>query len=403
MKLFRFIIDTPDPEITLSTQWIYDIMVEFTYQFQGFSQYRSQVSHRSPEELRKLEANRNIWTFPVVQEVLKDMIRVSGIKNKSTPQTTTVSSVKQQFGYFACLELARLECLVGDYEASVKALSYIDLFDRSELFDFNSSCRANVFYFAGISMLMMRRFTDAIDIFSNVLMYISRITKPGAQARSEVSKSLSKINFRLVGLTAIASALCPSHRLDEQVREILSSKSTDKSLEKTRKINEGDLSAFRDVFESCCPKYIFPSIPEFTHQDSKQDALGHQVNVFMVEVAQNVAVLKLRSYLRLYAAIELPKLARFNDKDEADFTDQLISFAHKAVQVESTSAAPFPSGVSKFTSDVHYVIEDGNVIIDARTARSDKGKAVEKDFMSGVRKHAEIVSDINIAFCELDL
>lgn len=235
-------------------------------------------------------------------------------------------------------------------------------------------------------------------------MYISRITKPGAlQARSEVSKSLAKINFRLVGLTAIASALCPSHRLDEQVREILSTKSTDKSLEKIRKINEGDLNAFRDVFESCCPKYIFPSIPDFTHPDSKQDALGHQVNVFMVEVTQNVAVLKLRSYLRLYAAIELPKLARFNDESESDFTNQLISFAHKAVQVESTAAAPFPSGASKFSSDVHYIIEDGNVIIDARTARSDKGKAVEKDFMSGVRKHAEIVSDINIAFCELDL
>jgi translation initiation factor 3 subunit L len=89
------------------------------------------------------------------------------------------SSTKQQFGYFASIELARLECIVGDYGASLKALSVVDIYDRSEHFETLPQCHVNVFYHAGISQLMLRRYTDSIDTFSNAILYISRTLKPG--------------------------------------------------------------------------------------------------------------------------------------------------------------------------------------------------------------------------------
>jgi RNA polymerase I-associated factor PAF67 len=140
------------------------------------------------------------------------------------------------------------------------------------------------------------------------------------------------------------------------------------------------------------------AVPDYSSgSNSNLDAYSQQVSIFMTEVSQNVSVLKLRSYLRLYAAIDTAKLARFTDSSEAEFVNKLISFKHKATQSQSSSAS-LPGTTNKFTSDVVYSIRDGNVVIDAASSQFDKGKSAEKDFIAGVRKHAEIISDLQRAF-----
>lgn len=111
----------------------------------------------------------------------------------------------------------------------------------------------------------------------------------------------------------------------------------------------------------------------------------------MQEVEQNMLVLKLRSYLRLYAAIKVSKLARFNDISEEEFISKLISFKHKAIQVQASSVN---GNKPIYTSDVNYMIADGNVIMDETTSRFDKEKVFEKYFTSGIRKHVELYKDI---------
>lgn len=73
---------------------------------------------------------------------------------------------------------------------------------------------------------------------------------------------------------------------------------------------------------------------------------------------------------------------------ENEFTSILIAFKHKAVQVE-TSAVSGSKPV--YTSDVNYLIQDGNVVIDASGSRLDKEKIFEKYFITGIRKHAEMI------------
>jgi hypothetical protein len=47
---------------------------------------------------------------------------------------------------------------------------------------------------------------------------------------------------------------------------------------------------------------------------------------------------------------------------------------------------------------LHYFIENGHLIIDSLTGKSDKSRASERYFTSGVRKHADICGDLKKTF-----
>ena len=396
-KLFEFVLASPEPSIVLTLQWVNDIIQEFVYQFQGFCQYRCQVASRSTDELKVLQANRSVWSLPSILRVLKGLVRAS-IGDR-------VSELHAQFGSFAAVEMARLECLLGDYTASLQALSTLNLNDRSAIFMQLPTCQVTVFYHAGISHLMLRRYADAIETFSDVILHISRILKPGAgtMARS-VQAVLQKILDKILAMTAIAVALCPGYRVDDQVRELVEGKWA----EKLRRMNAGDVQAFVDLFEQTCPKFISPIVPDYSVAvNMGQDAFGNQVSVLAAEVMQQIAVLKIRSYMRLYASIDISKLARFADVSEPAFISQLVSYRHKTMEVQhapvgddaaARRAKDGPSTARASTSDVHYHIQDGALVIDTSAHKSDKSRAVERYFAAGVRKHAEIVSDLNRAF-----
>lgn len=107
--IFTYVLTKADIDrnIALTPQWISDIIVEYVYQFQGFCQYRSQVAARSPEDLRTLEANKGCWTLPAVMSTLKALAKAG-----NAPRAALLH---RQFGYFAAIERARLECLLGTH------------------------------------------------------------------------------------------------------------------------------------------------------------------------------------------------------------------------------------------------------------------------------------------------
>jgi hypothetical protein len=77
---------------------------------------------------------------------------------------------------------------------------------------------------------------------------------------------------------------------------------------------------------------------------------------------------------------------------EAEFLSILISFKHKAVQVDSSLGNSKPV----YVSDVNYTIQDNNVIIDTSNSRFDKDKMYEKYFISGIRKNAEMIQSLRL-------
>jgi translation initiation factor 3 subunit L len=223
--------------------------------------------------------------------------------------------------------------------------------------------------------------------------------KPGAAAglRAGVPQQLQRNMDKVLALIAILFVLHPSNRLDEQVKELVEGKWSDK----LRRLQAGDKACFSDMFEHASPKFISPAVPDYsTPLNSNQDAFAHQVSVFNAEVQQQVAFLKLRSFLGLYAAIDISKLARFNDVSEADLICQLASFKHKSIQHRAPSSSGATGsrgnvGTRVNVTDVHYFVEDGVLTIDGASQKADANRAHERYFAAGVRKHAEIIAQLN--------
>jgi translation initiation factor 3 subunit L len=328
--------------------------------------------------------------------ILKSLVRIS---------SSTESEMHKSFGFFASIELARLECLIGDYTASLKAIEPIfrnEFTDSHTLFTQVPTCHINVYYHAGICYLMLRRYADALETYTEIILFISRILKPGSVAvRGGSQSQMTKMLEKILSLTAIITALCPGRRIDDQVRELMDAKLGQKLV----RLNAGDVTAFSEMFEHTCPKFISPFVPDYSVPTNfNTEAFNTQINVFITEAAQQISVLKIRSYLRLYASIDVSKLARFNDVSESVFISQLVSFKHKTVQEQTLpgQAGPSEKGViGDFlvsTSDVHYYLQGESVFIDTSSSKSDKTRAIERHFISGIRKHNETKVEIKKSF-----
>jgi len=424
-EIFKKIMDPADSsaaDIVLPAQWIYDILSEFLYQFQGFCQkVRSNCTDPTfvavnPEYLPKMRKHNffDLWSYTDVHSILNSLFTKSGIKDKNTRVTATSSNLTR-FGYFACVELARLECLTGDFLASIKVISSLNLTDRSELFTSIPICCWMVYNHLGVSQLMLRRFSDAIDSFSHLTLYISSILKPGASLSGDVrlfitekfrlgtledskksdgvvsviegkeKKRLHKYGDKITSLAAICHALCPGKRLDDHVRIEINNNS--KYNEKLHRLVEGDAKIFKEIFEANCPQFVYPGEADYTGTvNHNQECFKHHIDTFMEEVSQNISVLRLRSYLRLYAAIKVEKLARFSGASDnaIDFEARLVSYKHKAMQMETSITGDIKA---QFSSDINFYINDGNVEIFSANKKMEKENRLDEEFISGVRKH----------------
>ena len=65
--------------LELPEQWLWDIIDEFIYQFQSFSQYRSKLKSKSDIELGLLKAHPEVWNVNTVIGTLSALIAKSKI------------------------------------------------------------------------------------------------------------------------------------------------------------------------------------------------------------------------------------------------------------------------------------------------------------------------------------
>ena len=384
--MFEFVINAKEDELCITTQWIYDITQEFAYQFQGFCQFRSQVGNHNPEILKFLESNRDLWNYPAVDSILNRLIKAGKSRSKGSLVLNS-SSFQAQFGYFASIELARLQCLIGDYNASINAISDIKLNDRSELFIQLTLCHFNVCYHNGICNMMLRRFSEAADVFGDIIILVTGILKPGSvgSLRHGLAGQLQKLLDKVLSLNAIVVTLNPSHRVEDQVKSLIESKSVDK----LRKLQSGDLATFKEFFEQSAPKFVSPLVPDYSiKENSHHEAFNHQVSVFLSEVEQHIPFLKLRTFLTLYSSIDISKLARFNDSTVNELKSQIVSFKNKAIKNKLRGKPNL--------RDIHLFVNNDVLFIDSGvvSAQSESNKVYEKYFIAGVRKHSDINNQV---------
>jgi translation initiation factor 3 subunit L len=177
----------------LLPEWAFDIMNEFVYEFQGFCQFRTTqaaqtvLSVTSTGDLAPISENsildqllkhKDMWA---VEQVFHYLHRLCTYVHSAAP---TVTRAHRTLGIFASVALSRLECLLGDYHASLAALSPLywsspspspSPTDTSTLDEVNSVflAKLSLAYHAGISYLMLRRYKDAIRVMSDMCVQLA--------------------------------------------------------------------------------------------------------------------------------------------------------------------------------------------------------------------------------------
>ncbi|KAK9386211.1 RNA polymerase I-associated factor PAF67-domain-containing protein [Lipomyces mesembrius] len=345
---FNYIFDSSSPaEMELPTNWAWDIIDEFIYQFNSFALYRSRIVRKShnEEEIQQLREHPQTWSTYTVLNVLYSFIQKSrmneqleAIKEGRDPDEVAGEdgsrSLYKTFGYFSIIGLLRVHTLLGDFTLALKTMEGIDLSKKSK-YARVAGAQFTTYYYVGFCYMMMRRYSDAIKAFSHILLYISR-TK-GFHNRSAQYDSVTKRSEQMYALLAICVALCPT-RLDDSIHTTLREKNGEQ-LARMQRGGEESLPVFEELFSFSCPKFMSHGPPDYDNPANNVDPLHHHLKVFMMDVKKTMLVPTLRSYLKLYSTMNIEKLATFLEMDPEELRSALAVFKQKSRQVRWTEGS----------------------------------------------------------------
>uniref|UniRef100_A0A8D1FW24 Eukaryotic translation initiation factor 3 subunit L n=1 Tax=Sus scrofa TaxID=9823 RepID=A0A8D1FW24_PIG len=376
-NLFNYILNADGPApLELPNQWLWDIIDEFIYQFQSFSQYRCKTAKKSEEEIDFLRSNPKIWNVHSVLNVLHSLVDKSNINRQlevytsgGDPESVAGEygrhSLYKMLGYFSLVGLLRLHSLLGDYYQAIKVLENIEL-NKKSMYSRVPECQVTTYYYVGFAYLMMRRYQDAIRVFANILLYIQR-TKSMFQRTTYKYEMINKQNEQMHALLAIALTMYPM-RIDESIHLQLREKYGDKML----RMQKGDPQVYEELFSYSCPKFLSPVVPNYdnVHPNYHKEPFLQQLKVFSDEVQQQAQLSTIRSFLKLYTTMPVAKLAGFLDLTEQEFRIQLLVFKHKMKNLVWTSGISALDGEFQSASEVDFYIDKDMIhIADTKVAR----------------------------------
>uniref|UniRef100_A0A4W5Q0T6 Eukaryotic translation initiation factor 3 subunit L n=1 Tax=Hucho hucho TaxID=62062 RepID=A0A4W5Q0T6_9TELE len=372
-NLFNYILNADGPApLELPNQWLWDIIDEFIYQFQSFSQYRCKTAKKSEEEIEFLRNNPKIWNVHSVLNVLHSLVDKSNINRQlevytsgGDPESVAGEygrhSLYKMLGYFSLVGLLRLHSLLGDYYQAIKVLENIEL-NKKSMYSRVPECQITTYYYVGFAYLMMRRYQDAIRVFANILLYIQR-TRNMFQRSTYKYEMISKQNEQMHGLLAIALTMYPM-RIDESIHTQLREKYGDKML----RMQKGDLQVFEELFSFACPKFLSPVVPNYDNvlPNYHKEPFQQQLKVFAEEVQQQaqLSTIPLLSNMVPW----FPPL--YTTMPVQEFRIQLLVFKHKMKNLVWTSGISALDGEFQSASEVDFYIDKDMIhIADTKVAR----------------------------------
>jgi translation initiation factor 3 subunit L len=345
--------------------WAWDVIDEFIYQFNTFSSYRMRIARQAStsneEEVQVLRDNPNTWGCYSVLNVLYSLIQRSQIveqlgamrRNEDpAPYAGEYGSknLYKMLGYFSIIGLLRVHCLLGDFGLALKTLDDIEL-NKKAMFARVMAAHFTTYYYVGFSYMMMRRYADAIRMFSHILIYVSRTKNFHKNAQYD---SITKKNEQMYALIAICVAFQPT-RLDDTIHSALREKYGDQLL-KLQRGGPESLPIFEELFRTACPKFISPVPPDFDRPEANVDPMEHHLAIFMEEVKLNMWSPTIRSYLRLYTTMDLNKLSGFLDVKSEELLSWLLVNKQRTKQLRWNDATLL-DGELVNVGDLDYAME----------------------------------------------
>lgn len=378
VAIFDGVLDGSLELEALPSQWVFDIVGEFVYQYQTYCQYRAKVATKGEAEIAAYSENLFIWDTSKVLGYLHALVRHSKIVEilKEEEGAQAPSEVVKELGYFSLITLARAHVLFGDYYTSIKLLEPIDLFNKSArdgktpIYEKSPSCHVSVFYHLGFAQLMLEDFAAAIRSFSTIILQVNR--NRNYYSRFADYDQLHKLTEKAMALLAIAQFLCPGQRVNDQIHSLVREKYGDKQ----NKLQKGDISALSELFSYAAPKFILPAVAVEGEApvNKSQEASERQQKAFNDMVARQQHIPAVRSYVKLYRSIDLEKLAAFRGVDVELARAELMS-----LKVHG----------SRLQTDVHFYLNNNLVLIDEESSNQRTGEF----FINHIHKFARIVDE----------
>jgi translation initiation factor 3 subunit L len=334
----------PTPNWLVLTRWQYywawDVIDEFIYQFESFCRYRNKVARTgsNEEEAQLLRENPNTWGCYSVLNVLYSLIQRSQIseqlaamKRNEDPMSVAgeygSKNLYRMLGYFSIIGLLRVHCLLGDFSLALKTLDDIEL-NKKAMFARVMAAHFTTYYYVGFSYMMMRRYADAIRMFSHILVYVSRTKN---FQKNNQQDGMQKKNDQMYALIAICVAFNPT-KLDDTIHTALREKYGDQ-LNRLHRGGPESIPLFEELFRSACPKFISPTPPDFDNPAVNIDPMEHHLSIFMAEVKANTFSPTVKSYLKLYTTMDLGKLAGFLEVEPEKLRGWLLVNKQRSRQV----------------------------------------------------------------------
>lgn len=106
-ELFNLLLNSDGPvDLELPSQWLWDLLDEFIWQFQSFGQYRSDFKTKAEEEMTLLAEGNQVWSCYSVLNVLYSLIQKSRINEQLEAEKAGKSVEEIACGFFPlCLPL----------------------------------------------------------------------------------------------------------------------------------------------------------------------------------------------------------------------------------------------------------------------------------------------------------
>ncbi|CAH8595262.1 unnamed protein product [Schistosoma bovis] len=344
-SLFNALLVAEQPvNLVLPNQWLWDIIDEFLYQFQKFCSFRSRLKLK-PEDEAQLLKNPKIWSIHSVLNVLYSLVAKSNINELLSyyAQQGDPDDIADDFGrcvlykmlgFFSLIGLCRLHCLLGDYYTAIKVLENIK-FNRLEMYHEVPTCHITTGYYVGFSYMMMRSYHNAVSTLLATLSYKSRAIGLISQ-RADLKEYVNKQADQMMSLLAICVTMIPTsvdYNIDLDKRE--------KFTETLNRLQQLDEAEFASSFDLGCPKFISPETPYYAKALPISDSISplepqrQQTDLFKTEIIQQIELLRLRSYLKLYTNISASKLANFMSLSEPSLHMELMAYKYRLKQTMS--------------------------------------------------------------------
>lgn len=420
--------ETPFAGYTLPPDWVYDVVNEFVWLFELYHE----------EQRKRFRAGKGLvpgdeWGPASVIRLLRGAVRASGVNEElalaqarassAAPDAWAVPEVTQLLGTFALVCLVRVEAKLGDHGSAVHTARNMTPAVSGR---FVRVTRANLslYSYLGFSLAMAGKYAAAAASVSRVLLLVQRassLLEEGGQS----SRYMRNTAERLLALVALCAALSPGTTLDELIRH----KAHERFSGKIESISAGGAEArgaLSELFTTAAPSsFVDASWPppsedpgaeagssSSSSSESEPTAggaprpatrsakSGDQVAAVQKRVFLSAALARVRdltgvrSLLRLYKTVDVPKLARLGGLTEAKAHAGLIALKlHRLREGSGSDDAAAAAAASQDTLQFVVGGADGAMVsaMEAKGA-ADHSRALIRQTLSLSRTRTEVLA-----------